>query len=350
VTLESPGIADISRDWDHLADLVVAAPFLRPGWFIAWWSAFGTGRLDVLSVRRHGRLVAVAALQRGLGVIRACANEHSPDFAILAEDAEAARELCQAILAQGGRRISMGSLDPTDQSSKVFQSSAASVGWRTLTVIQQRSPYIDLSGDERASHQRYARRVLSDVRRRRRRLEEEGRLKVEIEDGRTRLDELLDEGFAIEGSGWKDRRGTALRSHESTRRHYTSVARWAAGRGTLRLAFLRLEGRAIAFQFALEDARRYYFLKGGYATEYARFAPGKVLVQATLEHAYQAGLLSYELLGAAEPWKLEWTDRVRERILIDAFAPSAAGLLDSVARTVFLRGTSLAKRALVGIR
>jgi CelD/BcsL family acetyltransferase involved in cellulose biosynthesis len=141
-----------------------------------------------------------------------------------------------------------------------------------------------------------------------------------------------------------------MRSRQGTRRHYTAVARWAASRGTLRLAFLRLDGRAIAFQFALEDSRRYYFLKGGYATEFARFAPGKVLVSATLDHAYAAGLETYEFLGAAEPWKLEWTKTVRERVLIEAFAPSVAGLFVGVGRTLFLRGRSAAKRFVVGVR
>jgi CelD/BcsL family acetyltransferase involved in cellulose biosynthesis len=128
------------------------------------------------------------------------------------------------------------------------------------------------------------------------------------------------------------------------------LAEWAAARGTLRLAFLRLGGRAIAFQLALQEARRYYFLKGGYATEYARFAPGKLLVQATLERAYGERLESFEFLGAAEPWKLEWTDTVRERVLVEAFAPSVAGVVDRAARTLYLQARGTAKRILIGAR
>ena len=118
----------------------------------------------------------------------------------------------------------------------------------------------------------------------------------------------------------------------------------------LRLAFLRLDGRAVAFQFALEDRRSYYFLKGGYATEYARFAPGKLLVDFTMGYARSTGLESFEFLGAAEPWKLEWTTSVRERILVESFATSPAGLLNLVGRKLFFAGRMAAKRVLVGVR
>jgi hypothetical protein len=44
---------------ERLAYATGAAPFLRPGWFAAWWGAFGTGRPEILALRRpDGALVA----------------------------------------------------------------------------------------------------------------------------------------------------------------------------------------------------------------------------------------------------------------------------------------------------
>jgi CelD/BcsL family acetyltransferase involved in cellulose biosynthesis len=348
---KAEALHEIAGDWDDLADRVGGSPFLRPGWIAAWWNAFGEGHLEILDVRRRGRLAAVLPLCHRGDITRAAANEHSPEFAILAEDEAAAEELCHGLVRRRDlRRISIGSLDADGHSARALRSTAEAARWGILTSVQQRSPYIALDRVGRSTLERNARRVVADARRRRRRLEERGRLTFAVEDGRIRLEELLAEGLAIEGSGWKDARGTALRSRRATRRHYTSVANWAAHRGTLRLAFLRLDERPIAFQFALEDGGRYYFLKGGYATEYARFAPGKVLVHFTLERAYSVGLDSYEFLGAAEPWKLEWTNTIRERVLVEAFAPSPVGAVENVARSMFFRGKALAKRALVGTR
>jgi hypothetical protein len=69
---------------------------------------------------------------------------------------------------------------------------------------------------------------------------------------------------AIEASGWKGERGAAIISRPETRSFYTEVSRWAARNGWLRLAFLRLDGRALAFQCGLEDGGTHYFLKGGF--------------------------------------------------------------------------------------
>ena len=69
-----------------------------------------------------------------------------------------------------------------------------------------------------------------------------------------------------------------------------------------------------------------------------------------LRHANSKGLESFEFLGAAEPWKLEWTETVRERVLVEAFTPSPAGLLEWTARALLVRGKQMARRLLVGVR
>jgi CelD/BcsL family acetyltransferase involved in cellulose biosynthesis len=49
----------VAGEWQRLADATGAAPFLRPGWFAAWWGAFGTGRPEILALRRpDGALMA----------------------------------------------------------------------------------------------------------------------------------------------------------------------------------------------------------------------------------------------------------------------------------------------------
>jgi len=342
-------ITALEAEWDDLADRVAASPFLRPGWIGAWWRGYGTGRLEILNARRdNGRLAGVLPLYRSRGRLLSTSNAHTPEFGVLAEDAPIARALCQALMERRGPRVSLGALDSA--SADALASAAKAAGRTTLVAIQQRSPYVRFEDHESGSMAPVGRKASADLRRRRRRLEEGGCLTFQIEDGRAHLDDLLAEGFRIEGSGWKDARGTAISSHANTRRHYSEVARWAAGRGWLRLAFLRLDGRALAFQFGLEDGRSYYFLKGGFATAYARFAPGKLLVAFMLADARAKGLESFEFLGAAEPWKLEWTETARERVLVEAFTRSPSGLLDWAARALFVRGRPLARRLLVGVR
>jgi CelD/BcsL family acetyltransferase involved in cellulose biosynthesis len=184
---------------------------------------------------------------------------------------------------------------------------------------------VAIAGDWAAYERGLSANVRKDVRRRRRRLEELGEVAVEVADGQERLEELLDEGFRVEAAGWKGEEGSAILSDERTRRFYTDVARWAAGRGWLRLSFLRLDGRAVAFEYSLEQGGVFSCVKGGYDGAYARFSPGRVISHALLERAFARGLTRFDLLGADEAYKRAWTGTTRDLQLLQAFAPSLPG-------------------------
>jgi len=123
-------------------------------------------------------------------------------------------------------------------------------------------------------------------------------------------------------------------------RFYTELARWAAARGVLKFAFLRVGGRALAFHFALESQNKYYLLKPGYDEEFRKTGPGTVLTQKMVERAFSLGLDSYEFLGADDEHKMRWTSDVHSRVRVQAFSSSPMGAVDLVIQT---HGRALAK-------
>lgn len=337
----------LREEWDGLADRAAAPPFLRPGWFDAWQGAFGD-RVSVLSVREEGRLtgvlpmVARRAVPFRAGALVSPSNWHTPVFGAVAESA-AAREMLAGTLFSGRpTRVDMALLDAADPGLSAVRREAESNGYRLVERVAMRSPYVPLEGDFNAYREALPRKLRKELGRLARRLADEGRVEYGFEDGSDRLDHLLEEGFAVEGSGWKSENGTAIVSDDVTRRFYTDVARWAASRGTLVLAFLRLDGRPIAFDLCIEDAGAFYVLKGGFDVEYRRFGPGVLLAAASIERAFSRGLATYELLGSDELYKLAWTDSVRDRLRVQAFSPSVAGRVSHLAWT---RGRSIVKRA-----
>src|SRR5207245_1703401 len=175
---------------------------------------------------------------------------------------------------------------------------------RVIVRALERSPYVTVDGDWTAYEARRDGKLLRELRRRGRRLGEQGRVELDVADGRERLDELLAEGLRIEAAAWKGERGTAIESSADTRRFYSEVARWAAARGWLRLAFLRLDGRPLAFDYCIEDQGVHYLLKTGYDPGYHAFAPGMLIRREMIARAFSNGLASYEFLGVDEPWKL----------------------------------------------
>jgi len=318
----------LADEWEELAERAGAGPFVRPGWITAWAEAFGADGIGALTVRRAGRLATLLPLRHDDGIVSSPTNDHTPEFGLLAEDASARSELVDSLLALESDRISLEFLDGAGADFALCRDRAESEGYRVLVRAIAYPPYLAIDGDWERFERTLAGSFLRDVRRRRRHLEQEGTVTVEVSNGSDRLDELLAEGFAVEASGWKAESKTAIASRLETRRFYTAMAQWSAERGWLRLAFLRLDRRPIAFQLGLEHGGAYYFLKGGYDPAYRRYSPGKLLVHAMLARAFADGLARYELLGDLEPWKLEWTRTVRIRARLTAFDRSPRGLLD----------------------
>jgi CelD/BcsL family acetyltransferase involved in cellulose biosynthesis len=263
---------------------------------------------------------------RRAGALRSPSNWHTPQFEPVAEPG-AERALAAALLGRPARRVTLSFVDAGAPFATACREQAAAAGRRMLTRTVERSPYLDIAGD----WDDFVRARLSADRRRtmgtrRRRLMAAGALALEVSDGRIELERRLAEGYDVEARSWKGAAGTAINSRPETRRFYDELARWAADRGVLRLVFLRVEGRAAAFEFTLQDRGVHYMLKGGYDPAYARGAPGTILRAEMLARAFAYGFERYEFLGQDEPWKRLWTDACHERAVVHLFAGSAGRL------------------------
>ena len=86
-------VEPLAAEWEELAEQTKASPFRRPGWIVAWWRALGKGALEILTIRRDGRLVAVLPLGRQFGALSSTTNWHTPDFGPVIQDPPALRAL-----------------------------------------------------------------------------------------------------------------------------------------------------------------------------------------------------------------------------------------------------------------
>lgn len=334
------------REWDDLAGMLGAGPFARPGFLILWHRWFGDGELVAATVRRRGQLVAVLPLMRTAHqVLRYPANWHTPLASILASDRESCAALADVVVSAGARRVAIPLLDRSDDGVSAFTDCMSERRYRVIQRTQGRSPYRDLRGDWDGFQAEMSGKARRDIRRRRRRLEEAGNVTVDHITSSAQLDERLQEAFLVEGSGWKNRRGTAIREQAATVGFYTDLARWAVARGWLRLTFLRLDGKPLAVSLALWADGVHYGLKTGYDVAFANHAPGVLVVDDEVRAAFDAGLTRFEMLGEADEYKRIWCDSARERVGVQAFAPSLGGY---VAWMVFARIRPLATKLGVG--
>jgi CelD/BcsL family acetyltransferase involved in cellulose biosynthesis len=284
----------------------------------------------VLPLRRRGR------------VLESPTNFHTPQFALLADRGDVRRALAEAAFACRPRRVSIGFLDGERPDASELLRAANAAGAHAVVRTTMRSPYVPVETDWAMFERGLSRQLLADLRRCRRRLEELGEVSVDFIDDRANPADLLKEVFAVDARSWKAETGSAIVSHENTQRFYEQVSDWAAGRGSLRVALLRVDGRPVAMELGIEEAKVHFAMKSSYDSSYHRFSPGKLLLQAVIERAFTTGLESVELLGAEDGYKRLWATHSRERMALRAYAGSAMGWLQWTAEAY---GRPLARRA-----
>ena len=320
-----PPLAEVAAEWDALADATGAGPFVRAGWFRAWSAAFGSRAVTALTARRDGRLVGGLALVPARGALVSPTNWHTPAYGAVADDAAVAAALVREAASSGVARLDLSFLERADPVAQAVADVARETGRRLIARPVLRSPYLLLEGDFEAYEATRPSKFRREIGRRQKRLGEHGEVEVAFADGSEDLDALLDEGFAVEGSGWKTARGTAIAEDPAAERFYRDVAEWAAAAGWLQLGFVRVGGKAVAFSYSIVLGDTCHVVKVGFDPEYARYAVGKLLTREAIRRAYEGGLAVYDFLGGEDPYKLEWTEAVRERIRVQAFARGPVG-------------------------
>jgi len=330
-------------EWDRLARECEAPPFVQSGWIAAWRRSFGSGALEILTLRRDRRLRGLLPMERRRGSLSSPTNAHTPHFGAVTESPADAKALMRTVIERSRASICLEHLADDPSGLTALSGATREAGAHLSTRVLGRSPYVDTHRELSAYEASLDAKLLREVRRRRRRLESQGPVQLEVSDGQGRLDELLDEGLLIEGAAWKAAEGTAIASHEATLSFYRSVARWAAEEGTLRLAFLRVGGRPLAFDLCLEQNGSHYLLKTGFDPGARPLAPGIMIRWEMIARAFTEGLASYEFLGKDDAWKLRWTAATRARIAARVFSPSIPG---SASRLWWTRARPRARRVL----
>jgi CelD/BcsL family acetyltransferase involved in cellulose biosynthesis len=313
----------LAAEWAALADATGALPFAHPQWVVPWARAAGRD-LGLLTVRRHGGLAAVLPLC-GERTLSTAADWHVPEACAVWADTAAAEALAAALASSSVARITLDFVASGSPTHRVLAAALESAGRTLHTRVRARSPFIDLSPGWDQYRDGLSAKKLRELRRRMRRLEDEGAVEFTVHDGAAGLDGLLEEAFTVEAAGWKGEAGTAIAADPALERFYRGVAAWAATEGMLRLQFLRVGGRPIAFDLALVSDGREWLLKTGFDPGMRRHAPGQHLRLFAIRSAFERGLAAYEFAGSADAWKLEWTASTRPVLAIEAFAPGMAG-------------------------
>ncbi|MBI3185663.1 MAG: GNAT family N-acetyltransferase [Myxococcales bacterium] len=334
----------LAPEWDELVRSTRDEVFLQHDFFRIWIDNFAPrARFRVLLAHdASGRLSAVLPLMEqraflcGVPVrqLVSTSNSHSCRFDLVAkEPASAGRAFLQHLRRDTSWDLLRLSDVPEGGNGWRLLEAAAAAGLPTGAWESMRSPYVPLPRSRAELDGRLDAKFRANCRRRRRRLEEKGVVCLEKVTGGEQVDAKLEEAFALEQSGWKGRRGTAISQAKATRGFYSELARAAKYGGYLTLFFLRLDGRPVASHFGLTQAGRYFLLKPAYDEKLAECSPGQLLLDEVLGDCIASGLRELDFLGPDMPWKRDWTDRLRAHHWLFVFRDT--GLMKALCRAKF---------------
>jgi len=301
-------------------------PFDCHEWYLAWWRAFGAGsELKVCLARRGDELVAALPLHTDAGGLAALANVHSPVSRPIAADAEALDAVLTAAFDDGRRALELFALPTTDPALAVAERHATQLGMPELAEPIHVSPIVDTSGDFDEWRAGSKPRWGAPIERFRRKMSRDHEARFDIIEIPDDIDGQLDRGFAVEGSGWKARNGTAILSSPPTAQFYREVAHAFARRGELRLSGIELDGDLAAFDLTLLHRNRLYLLKTGFDERFRKLAPGLVMRLSIVERCFELGLDAHDLLGDDTEWKRKFSTTSRSHTAFRAFGRGPAG-------------------------
>ncbi len=335
---------ELEAEWTRLLEqAAIPHPFLTHTWVQTWWECFGVGkRLHILVVRDAGEVIAIAPLMvsegrmYGLKVrwLEFIYNSHTPrfDFIVARNQEEAYQAIWKSLIDQRDlwdamRLCQLPAGSPTlDEMVRL----AACSGFRMGLWPSGDSPVLPLHGSWEDYLKSVGRKHRSNLRNRTKRLNEAGDVRMEEITVAREARAALEEGLRIEALAWKAKHGTAIQSTPDVHLFYARLAQRAAGRGWLRLHFLSVNQRRIAFDYSLLYNNRIFLLKPGYDPEYSQYSPYNLLCSMVIEQAFRDGVAEFDFLGVSEEWKRTWTERAQRQFWLYIFPDDVrSGLLHS---------------------
>lgn len=121
---------------------------------------------------------------------------------------------------------------------------------------------------------------LKELRRQRNRLAEQGEVSFQVARAPCDVALALETFLALEASGWKGKRGTALLQHDGDAAFIRRASPALAERGQCEIVTLRAGTTPVAAAIVLRHQDRAFYFKLGVDEQFAKFSPG---VQLTLD-------------------------------------------------------------------
>ncbi len=309
--VHTDGFEQLVPEWRLLLDNDPSAtPFVSPEWASAWWPHWaGDARPWIVAVRDGENLVGLAPLalrRRGpFRVLTELGRQPANYWDVLALP-ERREEVVGAVAMEIARRESewdaaiFGGLERGSGTSDAL----ASMGLHVRERPPIPYPAVALPTTFEEYLMRLPAKRRKDLRRHLRRLDG-GELEQCTVDDPAAVAETVVRWQDLRIRWWAARGRRINPEHASARfgDFMTDVLELLIPRGLARLVEFRMEGRVVAVEISLLDARRLYAWMDGYDPELAKLGLGKVAVAEGIRWSIETGRELFDFMVGDEPYK-----------------------------------------------
>ncbi|HEX2031560.1 MAG TPA: GNAT family N-acetyltransferase [Actinomycetota bacterium] len=290
-----------------------ATPFHGPRFLKPYWEELAGGRLSVAVVDDGARPVAVAAFEVAERVLSFLGGSDVTDYlgpaGVPEETDRAAKELMAGLAGRSDWDVAeLGGLPRDGRWLGALGEAAAEAGFAPEVVGDGVAPFLPLPGSFDAYLAGLASKRRHEMRRKRRRLEE-------TFPGARLVDATADTAAAALGRFAELHRQSRGRKGRfmvpGMELFFRRVAEELLPDGTLRLALLEVDGRALAAAIGFRWRDRFLLYNSGYDHAAASAAPGMVLVEELIRSSIEEGLRGFDFLKGDLPYKYRFGARRR---------------------------------------
>jgi CelD/BcsL family acetyltransferase involved in cellulose biosynthesis/RimJ/RimL family protein N-acetyltransferase len=337
----------VASEWEALAvSTGTSNPFLLPDWTLAWLEATPGLQPFVLLAYEGTRLVAVWPLTsqrqawgRTLGYVE------GDVYGVLSTRGAldgATRGFAQALAK---RRDAWDVAVLSDHivgnpDGEAITGGAEAAGLVMARLEASGYPYVDVRVEKSldAFEKRVGKKVVNEIRRRRRQLEALAPVRVERARSLRDVHKYFPEIVELHRRRWRERSDTSGFSSDARIAGMRAAAERFAKAGRLELDLLFVDDQLIAYSYGFVFGGRHVYYSPGFDPAYAPFSASKILLHQQLVNTFADELREFDFSRGAETYKLVWaTDsRVGEVLVL-----GHDGVRSKVAQAAVLGGLRL---------
>ncbi|MBI5021909.1 MAG: GNAT family N-acetyltransferase [Ignavibacteriales bacterium] len=322
-------------DWNNLV-LHSATPslFISYEWLITWWQCHKNDKLKlfVLMVVKNDELIGIAPLMKirhnifGFGwnsieFISMMSHAYSPtncsgmlDIISTSANSPIVVDAIIEYLKFRNREWSYARLNPIPHDS-ITISSVANIAGKTFYRYHQRNVFSGATIYIVNSWDQYNKGLMNNLYNNivsaERKLMKLGEIEIKEMTSSPEFDKWYDDILSIERRSWKWSRGVRI-NEKVFKNFYKQIAEQASVNGWLRLWFLFLDGKAIAYDFAIDHNNKITGLKSSFDDEYRKYSPGNILKLHSFKKYFEENKSSIDLLWGDLYSKRNWTNHYQQ--------------------------------------